>query len=265
MILSLSAAQESSAVRIRRIVRDREGRTYVEVADARSDARRGYVEILPEGELLTGQRVGMRGSDLTSVVDVGADAQAAQQLAAVGYRLDGGVGGSRRVTRWRGGVGEYVGYVTYTDAWYAFRAGSDRMADALGHAQTPESAALFLAGWHEAFDPGKVSIDRHRRSVTQGEVSVSYDGKLLERYGDDIRIITDREDVTGYPGGVLERWRRADIVEGDGRQVVGGFAGLPDSFWIDVAERDLRVVRERERRRTATLLASVVTCWPGSG
>jgi hypothetical protein len=264
-ILSIATGRYSSTRRITRIVRDPDGRIYVEVADAQLNARRGYVEVLPDGELLAGQRIGKHAADLTTIVDVGSESQAAQQLAAVGYKVDGGTSGNRQVIRWRGGVGEYVGSVTYTDAWYAFRAGSERMADALGHAKTPEAAALFLAGWHAGFDPEKVSLERHRRSVTQGEVSVSYDGQVLERYGDDIRIITDRDDVIGSPGGPLERWRRAEIVEGDGRQVVGGFAGLPDSFWMEVAQRDLGVLREREHRRTAALLATVVTCWPGSG
>jgi hypothetical protein len=40
-----------------------------------------------------------------------------------------------------------------------------------------------------AFDPSKVNIDRHRSSTTQGEVSVSYDGELLGRFGDVIRLI----------------------------------------------------------------------------
>lgn len=254
VIISLATAPFSRAIRINRIVHDPEGRIYVEIAERHRLTRRGYVEILPDGELVPEQRVGTHAADLETIVDVGTRAQEAQLLAAVGYRIDGGGSGSRRVTRWSGGVGEYVGYVMYTDAWYAFRSGAVKTVEAVGKAETPEAAALILTGWDDAFDPGQVSIERHRSSVTQGEVSLYYEGGLLGRYGDDVRIITDREVLLGLPAPVLDYWPREEISEGDGRQVVGGFAGLPDSAWVAAAQREFDARRQRESRRTAAVL-----------
>jgi hypothetical protein len=69
------------------------------------------------------------------------------------------------------------------------------------------------------FDPSKVRIERHRMSVTQGERSVFYDGRLLNRYGDKI-VMLERDATT--PAGA---------------QVIGGYHGYGDDEWIDVARR----------------------------
>lgn len=39
------------------------------------------------------------------------------------------------------------------------------------------------------FNAALVTIQRHRSSTTQGEVSVSYEGRLLGRYGDNIQLV----------------------------------------------------------------------------
>ncbi len=70
------------------------------------------------------------------------------------------------------------------------------------------------------FDAANVAIERHRISVTQGEVSVSYNGTLLGRFGDDIRLCTDKTHNHG--GGAV---------------CFGGFHGHPDQHWIDAAAR----------------------------
>jgi hypothetical protein len=56
-------------------------------------------------------------------------------------------------------------------------------------------------------------------SVTQGETSVFYDGRLLNRYGDKIIIL--EKDATPP----------ADA------QVFGSFHGYGDDEWVDVARR----------------------------
>jgi len=58
------------------------------------------------------------------------------------------------------------------------------------------------------FDPELVTIERKRFSVTQGEVLVSYDGKKIAQFGDDIRLGENGEWET-----------------------------LPDSHWIEVARQ----------------------------
>jgi hypothetical protein len=40
----------------------------------------------------------------------------------------------------------------------------------------------------EAFNPALVTVERHWRSTTQVESSISYDGKTLGRFGDDAKI-----------------------------------------------------------------------------
>lgn len=59
------------------------------------------------------------------------------------------------------------------------------------------------------FDPAKVSIERHRFSTTQGEVTVSYDGQKIERYGDNIAMRGPSKDYRGqsdeYWQGVARR------------------------------------------------------------
>lgn len=64
------------------------------------------------------------------------------------------------------------------------------------------------------FDPELLRIKRHRASVTQGSVALFYNGRLIEKYGDTIR--------------------RTDS---------GEYRGHDDSYWQDVARRDL----EKER------------------
>jgi hypothetical protein len=71
-------------------------------------------------------------------------------------------------------------------------------------------------GQVDTFDPAEVHIERHRASVTQGEVSVSYRGELLGRYGDDIQSC--REDGC-RPG------------------CFSGYHGRTDQDWVDSAER----------------------------
>ena len=59
----------------------------------------------------------------------------------------------------------------------------------------------------EKFEPGKVKIERHRSSMTQGTVTLSYDGKPIGTFSDDIQL-------RGL------RWK-----------------GQPDEHWIGVAQR----------------------------
>lgn len=61
------------------------------------------------------------------------------------------------------------------------------------------------------FNPDLVTIARTRFSTTQGEVTLYYDGKKLERFGDTIKL---RD---------------------------GGWHGLTDAEWIDVARRFVRL------------------------
>lgn len=69
----------------------------------------------------------------------------------------------------------------------------------------------------EEFDPSCVTIERHRASVTQGEVSVFYLGELLGRYGDQVRLCTDQARDHG------------------GAICFGSFCGRPDQYWIEAA------------------------------
>lgn len=71
-----------------------------------------------------------------------------------------------------------------------------------------------------AFDPAQVLIERHRMSVTQGEVSVTYRGRLLGRFGDELRIC---------PRG------NGEHVHDDGPVCFGGWHGHNDQHWIDAA------------------------------
>lgn len=75
----------------------------------------------------------------------------------------------------------------------------------------------------DAFDPDAVQIERHRQSVTQGEVSVFYRGELLGRFGDNIVLCTD-----GSNG-------REPHPHDDGASCFGGFHGRGDRYWIDTA------------------------------
>lgn len=71
----------------------------------------------------------------------------------------------------------------------------------------------------DVFQPEKVGIKRLRMSTTQGSVELSYNGMLIERFGDDIRIA---------PKGASPDERGEES---------GGWAGLPDSHWIGHAKR----------------------------
>jgi hypothetical protein len=64
------------------------------------------------------------------------------------------------------------------------------------------------------FDAGLVRLVRKRFSTTQGEVEVFYGDKRLEQYGDHIEMCD-----TPAPGAVL----------------IGGYAGIGDRYWQDVA------------------------------
>jgi hypothetical protein len=55
------------------------------------------------------------------------------------------------------------------------------------------------------FNPDKVTIVRHRRSTTQGEVEVRYAGELCGRYGDGIALVD------------------------------GEWQGQPDEYWVSAA------------------------------
>lgn len=59
------------------------------------------------------------------------------------------------------------------------------------------------------FHADLVTIERHRTSTTQGEVTVAYDGIMIGRFGDT--ILLDEE---------------------------GNWTGHKDSFWIGVAEKE---------------------------
>jgi hypothetical protein len=96
-------------------------------------------------------------------------------------------------------AGTFIGRFTATEAW----------AEVIHDTKRPLPD----------FDPSRVRIERHRMSVTQGETSVFYDGRLLNRYGDKIII--------------LEK----DATPPVGAQVLGGFHGYGDDEWVDVARR----------------------------
>jgi hypothetical protein len=89
------------------------------------------------------------------------------------------------------------------------------------------------------FNPALLRIERHRMSVTQGEVSIYYDGRKLGRFGDDIRLISTSRAF------ILKYWHPDEVREGDGRSVLGGWAGQPDAYWIEAARREL--MREPSR------------------
>ena len=91
------------------------------------------------------------------------------------------------------------------------------------------------------FDIQKVMLVRKRLSVTQGSVEVSYGGKLINCYGDDIKMIfKDKEalekSLFPYQGRLIER--EDDL---DGCQVISNYAGLPNKVWHDAARRHLEL------------------------
>jgi hypothetical protein len=76
-----------------------------------------------------------------------------------------------------------------------------------------------LQGHLDVFQPEKVGIKRLRMSTTQGSVELSYNGTLIERFGDDIRIVPKDASPDEYG------------------EENGGWAGLPDSYWNGLAKR----------------------------
>lgn len=91
-------------------------------------------------------------------------------------------------------------------ATQAIQAEADRIADEIERG---------LQSHLDVFQPEKVGIKRLRMSTTQGSVELSYNGTLIERFGDDIRIIP----------------------KGASPDEHGGWAGLPDSHWIGHVKR----------------------------
>lgn len=77
-----------------------------------------------------------------------------------------------------------------------------------------------------AFDPAKVTIDRKRFSVTQGEVLLSYDGTKIEQYGDSIALMDDGQ----YQGYSDEFW----IATARSEAIARGLATDPTKFTIDL-------------------------------
>lgn len=62
-----------------------------------------------------------------------------------------------------------------------------------------------------------LEIVRHRFSVTQGEVTLRYNGTEIGRFGDRIELVGDKAEP--------------------GAQVIGGWAGRGDAYWNDVAKK----------------------------
>lgn len=67
-----------------------------------------------------------------------------------------------------------------------------------------------------------IRIERHRLSVTQGEVSVFHHGDLVGRFGDDIRLCTDKRHDHNHDGSVC----------------VGGWRGHGNQYWVAVVFDD---------------------------
>ncbi len=79
----------------------------------------------------------------------------------------------------------------------------------------------------ETFDPSCVRIERHRRSVTQGEVSLFYQGEKLGRFGDDVqtcKTVIDSNEPHPHD---------------DGAVCFGGWHGRPDADWINSARYEV--------------------------
>ncbi len=88
-------------------------------------------------------------------------------------------------------------------------------------------------------DISRVKIERHRASVTQGEVSVYLDGKLINRYGDKVELCTAGHGSTPH-------------THNDGAVCFGGFHGLPDAHWHEVAAQRAGEVLERRWKLPAS-------------
>ena len=80
-----------------------------------------------------------------------------------------------------------------------------------------------------AFHPECVRIDRYRPSCTQGEVVLFYGSRKLGRFGDQIMLVADKTSRDG--------WTKTTPAPGTGAEVIGGWCGLPDPHWMEVAER----------------------------
>ncbi len=74
------------------------------------------------------------------------------------------------------------------------------------------------------FDATAVRIERHRMSVTQGEVSVFYAEELLGRFRDDTTTLCT--DKLNHDHG--------------GAECISGWHGHPDRYWIDAAAYEIR-------------------------
>lgn len=87
------------------------------------------------------------------------------------------------------------------------------------------------------FDLLKLKITRARQSVTQGSVEVSYSGQLVERFGDDVRMIYNSAEAMSKS--VYPFMGRLIRTEEDlcGCIDISGHAGLPDKTWQDAARR----------------------------
>lgn len=83
----------------------------------------------------------------------------------------------------------------------------------------------------DVFDPALVRIDRSRRSVTQGGVTLFYDGEQLgERgYHDEIVSCTDNS----HTGNDAQTHNGAQCWGGAGN--VAGYHGADDRYWLNVA------------------------------
>jgi hypothetical protein len=57
------------------------------------------------------------------------------------------------------------------------------------------------------FDPGLLRIERHRRSTTQGEATLTYAGRVLGTFGDD--GVASDADWTDMARNLLARERRS--------------------------------------------------------
>lgn len=64
-----------------------------------------------------------------------------------------------------------------------------------------------------------LEIVRHRPSVTQGEVSLRLNDADLGRFGDDIKLVGEDAEP--------------------GAEVIAGWAGRGDAYWLDVAKQKL--------------------------
>lgn len=118
-------------------------------------------------------------------------------------------------------------YLNEIDAQEVIHGWLECYVDALRTDHCGDQAMLALAdeierdlqAHQDVFQPEKLGIKRIRMSTTQGSVELSYNGTLIERFGDDVRIV--HKDASPCEYG----------------EESGGFAGLPDRHWVDCAKR----------------------------